>query len=195
MGNPVIYRQLHHLGIDQDQTHLLRCCFIQQTDNNRINTNGFTGTGRPGNQQMGHFRDISDPDFSVDVLTQRKSQPGGSLAERRTFQNLAQIYGAGFLIRHLNADRTLARNRRFNSDGRGRQIQSDIIGQIHDPADLDALLGLQLIPGHRRSPINLDHFGLYAKALQRILQRLRILEQTGLGALQIIFLRSPQQLD
>ena len=39
--DPVIYTELHHLRIDHDQTHLIRCRLIKDADDQRIDADGF----------------------------------------------------------------------------------------------------------------------------------------------------------
>ena len=62
-------------------------------------------------------------------------------------QHAAQGDGRDFLVRHFHPDGGLTRNRRLDANTGGSQIQGDVVREIHDAADLDASLGLQLVPG------------------------------------------------
>ena len=53
--DPVIYTELHHLRIDHDQTHLIRCSLIKDADDQRIDADGFSGAGCSGDKKMRHL--------------------------------------------------------------------------------------------------------------------------------------------
>ena len=67
--DPIVYTELHHLGIDHDQTYLIRCSLIKDTDDQGIDTDGFSGTGSSGNKKMGHLGNICHYRFSGNILT------------------------------------------------------------------------------------------------------------------------------
>ena len=75
-----------------------------------------------------------------------------------------------FRIGHLDAHRCLSGNRRFNSDIRDRKIQLDIICQGYNPADLHALIRLQLIACHRRALAYIRHCHTHAEIPENLLQ-------------------------
>ena len=53
LRDPVIYTELHHLRIDHDQTHLIRCSLIKDADDQRIDADG---NGCEGQQDRWSFR-------------------------------------------------------------------------------------------------------------------------------------------
>ena len=55
------------------------------------------------------------------------------------------------LVGHFYADGRFSGDRRLDPDVHGRETEFDIIRQIDDPRDLDALLGLQLVAGDGRA--------------------------------------------
>ena len=76
MGNAIVCTQLDHLRVDHNQFDLIRRRLIKQAHNQGINTDGFTGTGRSRDQQMGHLGDIGHHNFARDILAHRKGQFG-----------------------------------------------------------------------------------------------------------------------
>ena len=74
--DPVIYTELHHLRIDHDQTHLIRCSLIKDADDQRIDADGFSGAGCSGDKKMRHLGNICHYRFSGNILTCCKGQLG-----------------------------------------------------------------------------------------------------------------------
>ena len=56
----------------RQQFDILWGCLIQNTHNNRIDADGFTGPRRTGNQQMRHLFDISYRYFTADIFSDTK---------------------------------------------------------------------------------------------------------------------------
>ena len=81
MRNPVIYAQLHHLGIYHDQPHFFRRRPIEQGDDQGVGTHALTGTSGAGNEHMGKLRNISYHTFAGDVLAHSKGHFRLVLAE------------------------------------------------------------------------------------------------------------------
>ncbi len=69
MGNTFIHRQFNPFGINQQQTNLIRRCLEQNGGDKCINGNRFTGTGGPGNKQVGHAGKIRHHRPAYDIKT------------------------------------------------------------------------------------------------------------------------------
>ena len=74
MWDPVVDLEFHDLRVDQHQLHLRRLCVVQDAHNNAVGADGLTGAGCPGDDHMGHFRNISQNDVAVNVLAHCKGQ-------------------------------------------------------------------------------------------------------------------------
>ena len=55
MGNAIVIGQFHHLGVNQDQFHLVRTGFVHDAGQQRIYTDGLTAAGSARYQQVGHL--------------------------------------------------------------------------------------------------------------------------------------------
>ena len=126
---------------------------------------------------MRHFCNIRHNRVACNILPQCKGKLRGVLLKGIAFQQRPHINRLRFLIWHLNADCRLAGNGRFNTNPARRQIQRDIIRQIHNLADLYALARRKLIARHSRAPADLDYLCIHAKAFQRGFQLSCIFKQ------------------
>jgi hypothetical protein len=56
----LVDRQFEHLGVDQDQPHLVRLGLVEQRQDHRVDTDRLAGTGGTGDQQVRHLGQIDD---------------------------------------------------------------------------------------------------------------------------------------
>ena len=66
----VVGRQLDHLGVDQDHPQLVGRGPQQQRRQHRVDAAGLTGTGRAGDQQVRHLREVRADEAALDVLAE-----------------------------------------------------------------------------------------------------------------------------
>ena len=168
--NPVIHAQLYHLRVNQKQLNLFGVCLIKNTRNQRIDADRFPRTRCARNQQVRHFCNIRHNRVACNILPQGKGKLRGVLLKGIAFQQRPHINRLCFLIRHFNADCRLAGNGCFNTNPACRQIQRDIIRQIHNLADLYALARRKLIARHSRTSADFDYLCIHTKAFQRSFQ-------------------------
>ena len=81
MGDTVVYAQLYNLGIHHDKFNVIGVCFINDTHNQSIDADGFTGARSACDQQMRHLCNVRHHNLAADVLSHRKSQTGFMAAE------------------------------------------------------------------------------------------------------------------
>ena len=170
MRNILISSQFHHLRIHHNHLHIIGVCFINNAHNQRINQNGFTGTGGTGNEQMGHFRNIRHNGFSADIFSNRKSNLRFCLVKFIALQQLPQGNGLSFRVRHFDAHRRLTGNRSLYTDIGSRQTQFDIVTQSGNPAYLNPLFRNQFISRNTWSQTNISHLHPDTKTIQCLLQ-------------------------
>ena len=73
MRDSVIDRELHNFGIDHDELDLIRSITVKNTQNNRIDTDGFAGTGGTRDQKMRHLGYIRHHDIAADIFSDTES--------------------------------------------------------------------------------------------------------------------------
>ena len=74
VGNAVVLGQLHHLGVDQQQLHVLRAGAEQQAHDDAVHAHGFTAAGAACNEQMGHLAQVCHLCHTGNVLAKRNAQ-------------------------------------------------------------------------------------------------------------------------
>ena len=195
MGNAVIGRQLHHFGIHHDKAHLIRRGFIQQTDDQRVGANGFTGAGGAGDQHMGQAGDVADDAVAPDVLAHGKGHGTGVGGELSGLDHVPDPHGRYRLVGHLNAHGgDLAGNGRDTHTG-GAQRQRNIVAEVGQLAELDALIQCKLISGHGGAVDHLTGVGVHAEGGQGSRQTLGIQPQLRAHLLMAIVGVLVQQRD
>ena len=170
MRDAIVNAQLNHFRVDHQQFYFIRGCFIKNADDQRVDADRFTGTGRTGNQGMRHFCQIGNGDIACNVAAQSHRQLGFRVAELVRVDDLADADGADYFVRHLNAHGRFVWDRRFDTNTGSCQIQSDVVSQAGDFTDFYAGRWLQFITSNRRTSCNVHNAGLYTEAAQGIYQ-------------------------
>ena len=179
--NAVINRKLNDLRVDHDQFDVFRFCLINNTHNQRVDADRFTGTGRTGDQKMRHFRDICDDRLTGDVFSDSKGQIRRKVLKLRCFKKITQHHGRVRLIWNLDSDCGFSRDRCLNADICCCKTQLDIVGQSDNPAYFHALFRHQLIPCDGRSAAYVIDCNFDTEAVQRLLQFPRYFPQMRIG--------------
>ncbi len=118
---PVVVGELHSLGVDEQQTHVVGRDLEQQARDQSVDAHALALARRAGDEQVRHARQIADDRLAGDVVTERQRQFVRALAKRRRLHDLADRDQAGGFVRHLDTHRRLARDGRFDAQWRGRQ--------------------------------------------------------------------------
>ena len=179
MGDAVVLSQFHHLGVDQNQFDIFRTGAEQKADDDRVDADGFTAAGGAGDQQVGHFTQVRHLGCTGNIFAQRHGQWAAHVDVVLGFKHPADADGRPDLVGHLDTDGGFAGNGGFDTHTGGGKVQGDIIRQAGDTADLDARLGLQLIPGHGRAAADIQDMGLNTKAVQRVHQDIGVFLHLG----------------
>ena len=174
MRDAVVLRQLNDLRVYEDELDILRAGAEQEADDDRVDTDGFTAAGRACNQQVRHFAQVSDLRRAGNILAKRHREGAAHIDIILGFKDRADVDRGADLIGNLDADCGFAGNGGLDAHARRGKIQCNIIGKAGDAADLDARLGLQLIPGDRGAAADVEHRGLDAEAVQRIYQNIGV---------------------
>ena len=68
------YLEFNDLRIDEYELYLVGSCIVEDTHYNRTGADGFTGTRRTCDDNMGHFCDITKDYIACDILADSKCQ-------------------------------------------------------------------------------------------------------------------------
>ena len=74
VGDAVILGQLHHLGVDEQQLHVLRAGAEQQAHDDAVHAHRFAAAGAARDQQMGHLAQVCHLSHTGNVLAQCNAQ-------------------------------------------------------------------------------------------------------------------------
>ena len=175
MGNAVVNAQLHHLGVNHDELHIVGTCLVQQTDDNGIHAHGFTGTGGTGDQQVGHFGNVTHDAASVNALAQRNGGHGFCLGKLGGIDNLPQGDRRDRAVRYLDANHGDLSGNGSDADAGRAQTQGNIIGAACDLIQPDALVKLHLVAGNAGAAGDVDDMSVDIEAGECLIEAAGIL--------------------
>ncbi len=110
MRHALIVAQFQPLGIDQNQTHLIRRGLVQDRHDHRVDGHAFASTGRTRDQQVRHGVEIGGDDAAVDVFAQGQREFGFRAEKFLGLDVFAQPDDFALAVGNLNADRRFARH-------------------------------------------------------------------------------------
>ena len=174
MRDAVVLCQFNDLRVDEDELDILGAGTEQKADDDGVDADRFTTAGRTGNQQVGHLAQVSDLGRTGNIFAESHRQRTAHIDVILRLKHCTDIDGGTNLIGHLNTDGRLAGDGGFDTHTSGGKIQSNIIGQAGDAADLDAGLGLQLVPGDGRAAADIQHRSLDTETVQRVDQNVSV---------------------
>ena len=166
--NRLVVVELDLLRVDQDHPHLVRRRAQQDRAEHRVDAARLARAGRAGDQQVRHAREVGDHGLARDVL----AEPDGQRrAGRGLVDEVAERDEVRRAVRHLDADRLLARDRREDADLGRRERVGEVVAQRGDARDLRARGELQLVARHARARDRADQARLHAVLVERGEQR------------------------
>ena len=116
---------------------------------------------------MRHRGQIGADNLARDIAPEYAVELALMITEVVSLDQLAQGDHGSDLVRHLDADSRLARDRRLDTHAVGGEVEGNIVGEVGDLADLHAGGGLQLIAGDRRTAADVDNARVHAEAAFR----------------------------
>ena len=122
--------------------------------------------GGARDQQVGHLGEVDGHRLARHVAAERERERGARAAEVHLVQDPPQRDDVELLVRDLDADRALARDRRLDPDAPGGQGHRQVVGQRLDPADLDVRRRLDLVLGDDGPRVAADDAGVDVEALE-----------------------------
>ena len=168
--NPVKSVELDFFRVDNDQADFRRFCPEQNGHDQRLGKDGFTGTSRTTDQKVWHCINIGSHNIAADIDSCCHGDLGRMLHQCLVLQQIAHQYLLRALIRDLNTDGCASRDRCFDPNVRNGQIEFQIIGKRSEFIDTDTHFRLQFKPGHRRTGLHIDDFGIGTILIQHHFQ-------------------------
>ena len=107
----------------------------------------------------------------MNVLAERHLERMGRLPGRRRSKDVAEHHEVAVHVRHLDADRRLAGDRRLDPDIRRRQRVRDVAGESEHLVHLGAGGHGDLVHRHRRAPVRRDDASVDTERLERPFER------------------------
>ena len=166
----VIDAELDHLGVYHDKPYLLRRGLIQQAQQQRVEADGFAGAGGACDEHVRQLCDVADDALAAYVLADGERQARGRVFEGRRVDDVAQVYDADYLVRHLDADGGyLVRDGRY-TDVHDAQREREVAGEVGELSELHARVELKVVARDGGPARDADYVRRDAEAVQRGLQ-------------------------
>src|ERR1019366_58970 len=193
MRNVVVYRQFQHLGIDQNEAHIVGGRVEQNRRDHRVERNRLAGSGRSGDQQMRHLGEIGGDRTPRDILAERDGELALRGQEFLSLENLAQKNAFALAVGHFDADHGLAGDRRLDSHRGGSKRHREIVGEIDNLAHLDSGARLEFVHRDDRARLYFDHPALDAEISELLLEHARAALELALVHLRMLGRRQIEQ--
>ena len=186
--NPVVNIELDLFRVNENQLYLVRTRLVKQTDEQAVDTYGFTHTGGTGNQQMGHFRDIEIDRRAGNVLAKRGGELAFRLRELLVLDKLAHVDRIDGFIRDLDADGALSGDNAVAAHAAGSKRKCDVVEKVDNRTDSRSCRRLHLIARNGRPSRHIGYLDMDIEAVERLNDLIRVLTQLG-GNVRILFCR------
>ena len=196
MRNPVIDRELEHLGVDHDQPALFGGQPVKQRQHHRVDRHRLARAGRAGDQQMRHAREIDQDRRAADILAEHENERPARPVESRGFEQLAERHGLPPPVGHLDADHAAPGHDRGADRDRAHRT-GDIVGEPDDAGRFRARRGFEFVERHHRARTHPGDRALDAEIVEHRFEQPRVLlQRLGIDARRARRrLRRRQQLD
>ena len=168
MWDTVVDAQLHHLGVHHDEADLLGTGLIEQRDDKGVGAHRLTRAGGAGDEQMGQLGDIAHDALAPDVLAHSEGHLAGAVLELLRAEDGADVHRGDQLVGHLDAHHGDLSRDGGDAHSRGPQGQGDVVGQVGELIEAHPLVQLQLIPGDRGPPGDVDDVGVDAEGVDGV---------------------------
>ena len=195
MGERLVRRQLDHLRVDHQHSHLVRAAGHDDREDERVETHALPRAGPTGDEEMGQRGHVDDHRIARHVLAE----------EQRDLQRLR--LGLCFLhhlpeadhlpgrVGNLDADRVLAGDRGDDPDARHAQGDRQIVGEVDDLRQAQARLELDLVLRNDRAGLDLDDADLESELGEGLFEHPRPFPHLVLLLVLLQMLRGEEKLE
>ncbi len=180
MRQGIIDLHFHDLGIDHDKAEVLGAGMIKQGCNDSIDTHGFPGAGRPGDQQVGHFREVGDQRLAGNILSEGDRNFRLVVDPVLRLEDIADKDRLRILVGHLHTDAALSGNGGQDAHRQGLEVEGDVLVQVLDPLDADAGCRIHIVARDHRAGMDVARGNADPEFLEGLDQHVRGLLMEGL---------------
>ena len=128
MGDVFVHPELDALRVDHDQAHLVRRRAEQDARQHRVDRDRLARSRRPGDQQVGHRREVGHVRLAVNRLAERERQLRCRALVHLRLQQLAERDLLACVIRNLDADGRFPGNA-IDEHRFGLHREAEIVGE------------------------------------------------------------------
>ena len=139
---------------------------VEQRSDDSVESNRLTHTGGTGNKHVRGFGKIDHVDLICDGFSESTRQFHRSLLIRLAIDNTLHRDDTFFLVRYLNTDSSLTRNRCDDTNAFRSQAQCDVVFKVSDFCDSHSFCRRDLIECDGRSDSCLDGVDFYSKTFE-----------------------------
>ena len=158
-------RELDHLRVDHQQAQLFGRALEQQRREHDVEADALAGAGRAGDDHVRHLARGRRRRLPAMSLPSTTGSGPVCFSTALVLDELAQVHGLALLVRQLEADAGLARDRRDDAHLLAASAHREIVGEAGDLGDLGAALRLELV--HRDDRAGVDLVDAAAHAVGR----------------------------
>jgi hypothetical protein len=124
-----------------------------------------------------HLGEVGVARVTEDVLAQCNGQHRFFRAQRLRLEDVPQVDGLAIGIRDFDSHDGFARQRGNDPNRQGAKCEGEVVGEGHDPVDLDARRGLELVHRDHRAWVHGHAFSTDAEILEFLFEDPRVHDQ------------------
>ena len=143
---------------------------INETRDERVDTNRLARSRRTGNQQVRHLCEIGDDRTALEILAECDWERSANVLELARLDQLAERDDLRGWIRNFDSNRSPSGNRRNDANALCAHRQGEIVGQIRDLTNFDTRRRYDLELCHNWTSRAANELSFDAKCSQRVHQ-------------------------
>ena len=160
MRDAIIDAEFDLLGVYHDHTQFRWSILVEHGEDESIHPDRFPRSCLSCDEEMGHLREITDDEVTIDILPHGKGELGLVMREAVIFEDFSDTDNISFLIRNFDPDKPESRNRRLDTDGFCLQSKCEIFFERFDLRESHSFTGSEAILDNSRSDTLLFHFDI-----------------------------------
>ena len=138
MRNVLVLRHFYLFRVNDNKLHVGGSITIKKRANKSIGHNGFTGAGGTGDEEVGHFSEVSNNSATRDVFTYGESERVGGFFPFVGLDNAAHTNIGRASVRNFDANRASTWNRGFDTNLIDGEIKGELFVASENFGEIDA---------------------------------------------------------
>ena len=147
---------LDHLRVDHDEAELIRTELVEDTGNDRVDTNRLTRSGSTRYETVRHGGEVSDDSISVNVFSKSKWDLALRAAETIVLKKFAERNRDFIVIRDLDTDGVFSWDWSEDIDALCLGGTSQVSFKLGNTADTETKAWVDFVTGDRRTTGNIS---------------------------------------